>query len=211
MNSFGFPSIPKKVYQADVTKNCSMKDKKRMFLEDGFKQSRQTVEQILEKGEVYNGELRDKVFELMKDKLEVFESNDYKYDSHRLIDKTFELIMSDIPTEKHEGLDEKYISKKGERLSEETAEDVAWRENYLREADIYMSDKGDGMSEEEFQDTVLNFIRDETDLKQKVEDKDFLRTVYGISSSLEEKYDLTQEEKYFGMPEEEVEEIYRSL
>lgn len=200
-----------KIFQPVFPRFFSMNDREKEQLEKGYRMARSSVKNMLKDGEVLDGELRKKVSEVMTESLSGFDTDEYKYDMNGLADRTFELVMSEIPTEKHRGIEESYVSLKDERLSEEVAEDVAWREKYLRRADSYMYRTGDGMTEDEFSKTVLDYLRDETTLPQRVEDKDFLMTAYGIIHSLQEKYVLDTEKRYFGIPESEIEQVYRKL
>lgn len=158
------------------------------FLKNVFKEAGRRVGRKLdEEGEVVSKELLETVYRTVKEN-GLVEGDLYEVgsDAHMLTDRVYSEIEEKFCLERHDGVEDQYITREEDRLSRETAEDVAWREHIVRDVESYLdSALTEDWDYEEFSETVSEYVLEETRLSEISED--VVIPLTGIISDISER------------------------
>lgn len=209
----GYPGEGKVFFNLESKKPNMEQDYEKEELKEAFEESFEKVENLLvENVEVENSRLYRTVHSTLKD-YGLVEGEPYNMDiGQDLAFKTTRKIYDRIPTTNHKGLGTNhYRTLKGRMVTKEVAEEVAWRENILRDARNYMEGfETEQMTEEEVKEEVTNYLVNETRLVE-ISGND-IWDVTSISSKLSFEFETRPEEpEVGGIKESEFEEVWEEF
>lgn len=170
--------------------------------------------------EVENGRVRNSIYSsLMFQGVAVGSLEQEDSHAKRLTEKIYSHVEEKLGLKEYGGLENKYIKPEDRRFSSFAAEEMAWKDNLLREGEEEFSNNSGSLNEEEFLRRSESYFNDKLKSLELVEDKvpgirerKQTMAARNLAKELWSRYERKDNSRViYGIPEEEVEELLEGL